>query len=343
LLLAPKRLPIGHQKNGKQSDLNRSAGANPAIGVDYGDYLAETSDAWRAPTGWGGSGDASMGEGGSFVSVTLSHSPCINMNPELENLTMKLLRTALTGLSAALLSTAAQASIAITSNFTGAYASAGIGGSSTSFNGTVIPTFTTLDAIDGTAHSNHIIDWSTSGGQTVLSLDIDHHRNGTQYSYAQTQTVLIFTANSSISYELSGRYYVTDVGSNESGSVRLEAGIYDITANAYSSYSFQTSQVTNDEQFYLGATGGDSNNSLLGSLTGNLIGGHTYQLFSNTLIYAFPNGDSGASAVGNITLTIGANSSAPEPLSLLVWGGLAVLSVVAIRRTKRQESAIVQG
>jgi hypothetical protein len=257
---------------------------------------------------------------------------------------MKLLRIVLVGLSAALLPGAAEASITITSNDTIAIVNDQAGGNAGAvFNGIAIPTSTTLDAVDGPNHSKNTIDWSTSGGQTILSFDMDHQRNGTLGSYAQTyDNVLNFTANSSAPYALSGYYHATDFGANVSR-VILDASLYDTTANTYLFYNSQGSQASENEQFALGGTGGDNFNSLLGSLTGNLIGGHNYFLGFTAFIHAYPDADQGASAVGNITLTIGERSAAvPEPTQLLIWTGLIGLALgsIVVHRNRRVTRAV---
>jgi len=64
------------------------------------------------------------------------------------------------------------------------------------------------------------------------------------------------------------------------------------------------STFTSYEPFTLGGTGGDSYNVSSG-LTGTLITGHLYQLSGIAYTQAYPDADLGASAFGNITMTIG--------------------------------------
>ena len=83
------------------------------------------------------------------------------------------------------------------------------------------------------------------------------------------------------------------------------------------------SRSTSNESFLLGVAGdGDYFKSTTGSLTGNLLAGHNYRFFFNSLIQAFgPSGETlvAATANGNVTLQIG---SVPEPpfLALMTFG-----------------------
>jgi hypothetical protein len=174
--------------------------------------------------------------------------------------------------------------------------------------GTAIPTSTTVDAIDGNAHSKNVINWSISGGQTILSYEVDHTRTGTveSNSTSETPSPIEFTANSSEPYELSGFYNVTDVGA--SGTVIYGCTLYDVTSGNILFENSQGSRNTTNEQFVLGGAGGDFYNEVNGTLTGNVIAGHAYQLVFGFRISTWPNADSGASALGNFTLAIGTQS-----------------------------------
>ena len=197
------------------------------------------------------------------------------------------------------------------------------------FTGTAIPTSTTLDAVDGNAHSKNVIDWLVNGGQTVLSFNMDHKRNGSTSSHAITYvSPLTFTANSNATYELSGYFNVTDVGA--SGSVFHHVQLSDVTAGVALFSNQQVSINTINEQFVVGGSGGDDFNFGVGSLTGPLTAGHVYNLYLHNEINAIPFDDSGASAVGNLTLKI---VTVPEPSSVLLC--LAAILATAKRRKKR--------
>jgi hypothetical protein len=171
------------------------------------------------------------------------------------------------------------------------------------FNDTAIPTFTTVSVDDGANYNVNTIDWSISGGQTILSLDMNQRRTGRVYSYDRTNyNQLLFTANVSEPYQLSGYYSATDSGA--SGHLRLYARLTDQTAGVDLFWNKQESLVTTNEQFVLGGTGGDFANTLVGSLTGNVIAGHQYVFSLDCITEAYPQADSGASAVGNLTLKL---------------------------------------
>jgi hypothetical protein len=245
----------------------------------------------------------------------------------------------LVGALAALIPGVAHASIQITYNSTYTKTNDGSGSSDFDyFAGMTVPTSTTLTASAGGNSSNTTIDWSTSGGQTTLFFDMEHLRTGTQGSYSRTSGYLYFTATADATYALSGDYQVDDDSADDSGIVVQGAYLYDQTANESLFKGYQDSRSTHDEQFTLGGMDGDYYYSLDSgsSLTGNLIAGHQYLFDFGAIIHAYPTADSGASAEGNFTLTITDNSAVPEPLSLLVWVGLAsVAGLVTYRRTRR--------
>lgn len=197
----------------------------------------------------------------------------------------------------------------------------------TVFTGTTIPTHTTVDKTDGAATSNNNVDWYVSGDQTILSLDMNHSRPGTGSSLAQTLLFLNFTAIDNGTYELSGYYDVTDVG--DPGRTTLYGQFYDITASE-SLFWNESESLLSNASHELGVSG-----FMFGSLTGNVIAGHEYQFYGFATIHAYPDDNSGASAVGNITLKIGtadANGALPEPFSLMVWVGLACAATTATHR-----------
>lgn len=251
---------------------------------------------------------------------------------------MKFLSLLLACVSLALLAGTVEAAITITTDNIEADAVAFLGYDNQFFIGTTIPTHTTLNAAAGDVYSKNAIDWDVSGGQTVLSLGVDHKRTGDLASYAATANplnALTFVANSNEPYELSGFYNVTDVGA--SGYDQIYADLLDVVSGDLF-VNEQDSQSTPNQHFILGGTGGDLINNLYGSPTGNLIAGHTYQLFFGLFTGAPFAADSGASALGNITLKIGTATATPEPLSVIVWGGLILGVVVVARRVKFLQS-----
>jgi hypothetical protein len=187
-----------------------------------------------------------------------------------------------------------------------------------------------LEAVHGDVYAKSTIDWSVVGGQTVLSFDTHQGRTGlpgsTSFLY---QRQMQFLAHETTSYELTGFLHVADVGATEAGLVELSATLYDTDTGVYLFSGEQRSDNTHDEQCSLGELGGDESNSLRpgSSLTGSLVEGHTYFFqFYSAISASDP--DSGASAMGNVTLKIG---SVPEPSTL--W--LATICALFIRRIRR--------
>ncbi len=202
------------------------------------------------------------------------------------------------------------------------------------FNGTTIPTSAELlDAMVGDTFSRNVIDWSTSGGQTILSLTMSHERTGsTAFNVnGETTSSITFTVNANANYELSGSYEVADVGADDPGAVFLLGELYDVAVPGVPLFSnYQTSYSTTNEQFTLGEENGDDvpfGNYLTGSLMGNLTIGHTYVWTSDALIASL--GSSlGASASGDVSLKIvdivDNGGAVPEATSFLIWGLLGL-------------------
>lgn len=199
------------------------------------------------------------------------------------------------------------------------------------FQGTTVPTiFGQSNALISNGQSFNSINWTIGGGQTMLSFGIEHVRVGTQGAYSVTQGWVWFTVSENTSYDLSGWYSVTDVGS-ESGTVSSFVVLDDLTLSDHLFYGQQVSQSTPNEHFVVGATGGDSDTTLIGSLTGSLLEGHDYLLHFSYSTVGRPDPDSGASASGNVTLSIGTadpTGSVPEPAGVAVWSVLGLIACV---------------
>jgi hypothetical protein len=194
------------------------------------------------------------------------------------------------------------------------------------FEGTIIPAHVTLHPVDGDVYNKTTIDWYKSAGQTILSQDLDHQRTGAYQSFTESYVYLLeFTANSNEPYKLSGFYNVTDVGAP--GTVYFYAQLVDQTTNRRLSYSVQQTETTHNAHFILG-----------GSLAGNLIAGHVYRFYDDAFMSSpNSNGDSGASAIGNITLTIG--SAVPEPASIFL--SLLLCGAAMLPHRSRRRSSLV--
>jgi hypothetical protein len=126
-----------------------------------------------------------------------------------------------------------------------------------------------------------------------------------------------FTVDEAVEYALDARMSILDPeGRNTHQWLRLFEDHVRIFDN------FQLSDSTPDQQFILGATDGDLNNSLEGTLSGFLVPGRVYRLeYSSRLIDAPTPSLQTATASGFYSLRI-----IPEPSTALLMGlGLATL------------------
>lgn len=252
------------------------------------------------------------------------------MGPFKSNVTRLCLATCV----AFLWSTPVFASVIISSNNLINYAWDGVsGGQSDSFSGTAIPTSQLLTATDGTAYSKTQIDYSAGGSWTTMSYALDQQRPGAFISRGQSfNQYLTFSVDVDSTYDLSGDYTVTDV-TTDSGQVLFNLYLYDETDATYLAYNRQESRNTTNESFTLGLMEGDYVHEFTGSLTGDLLVGHQYRWFWQALTQTNPDADGGASAVGNITLTVHDANPIPEPATFTLFAiGLAGLCAMRRRR-----------
>jgi len=200
-------------------------------------------------------------------------------------------------------------------------------------SGTVIPASELLSAEDSDGYSKIEVEYTNFGRQTVLSYGLDQKRGG-QRSEANASAwgTLLFTANANTTYDLAGWFNVTAGGSFYHGDASFRSVLKNVTTGVSLSESSQRSiSGIPGANFVLGGSQG-SFNFLTGSLTGNLVSGDQYEWawYANLT----SRGDDGASALGNLTLTIDA-ATVPEPTTFVVWSLLGLTITGASSRWRR--------
>lgn len=212
-----------------------------------------------------------------------------------------------------------------------------------SSNSTGVPTNQPVKASDGAASSETDIAFSAPDASTTLfSYSLNHQRPGTAGAVAGSSNDMFFTVDVLSTYTLSGSYTANDPGWTAANPIPV--GIVWLTSDLGERSSFGSlndanhySQSTPNESFTLGGMGGDSSGYSAGSLTGLLLPSTPYIWLWSASIEANRIGDGGATATGNITLTIRASDpkTIPEPGTLVMFGvGLAGLGMVR-RKTRR--------
>ena len=159
-----------------------------------------------------------------------------------------------------------------------------------------------------------------------LNLAINQTRTGEYSRFGDAHGDILFTPTITGTYAASGTYAVTDT--TAPGYVVINASLYDRTDGQFRFDDAQTNYVTPNTQFTLGGATGDGGNRVIGSLTGPLVAGHTYELKYGFFTQAYPEADGGATAVGQLTLNL-----TPEPGTA---AGIAVLALGAVGRRRRE-------
>lgn len=186
----------------------------------------------------------------------------------------------------------------------------------TTVNNPFNPTHTAT-APDTSNITSYDFAWGAAGGS--FNWTFDHQRAGALYSYAQSYGYNInFTVTDvDMLYDFSGQYSMT--GDRQiTGQVQLR----EVTPGNWNNlFEWSQSSInTPDESFDVGEHGGDCWDLLIGSPSGTLQAGHTYNLWYNFAIRANTYDDSVATAVGELDMDI---TTIPAP-------GAALLGVVGL-------------
>ena len=227
--------------------------------------------------------------------------------------------------------------ITINSSFLGNCVSDGISGGVCPTDSSTVYGQRVLTATDGGASATTWLNWIDTGTGALFDFDFTHTRTGALDSYSESfESILTFTVGSqNTTYAISGAYQVVDVGAP--GSVYSAARLSSSSGGTLM-YDSSQSRNTSNESFTLGIpSDGDYANVSSGSLTGTLLAGQTYQFFFDNYIYAYPEADSGASAKGCVTLSIGGATGAGAcgaatavPDTGVSTGGLLALALGAL-------------
>ncbi|MCZ6653909.1 MAG: hypothetical protein O7D91_12895 [Planctomycetota bacterium] len=171
----------------------------------------------------------------------------------------------------------------------------------------VLPFNVVSTATDGASESTSTYDFNVVGDCGSFDFAFDHVRAGDGYSIAfASGSVLRFSVSedADLCYSFAGDYEMMG-----SGKIGMYVFLRDLN-EGFDPFLLSNQQISNNtpnESFTLGETGGDDKetNMLIGSLAGNLTAGHDFVLgYTYQLHIPSDQTDSGASAVGSLTLNI---------------------------------------
>jgi hypothetical protein len=165
-------------------------------------------------------------------------------------------------------------------------------------NPTSLPSFGAVNATVGGSSSTTGYTLSNAGFEFAFG----HARTGTRSAYSESDGSLNFSVDVDSGFVLEGDYSAIDADGRWTA---MEVHLYDRTAGDYLFQNLQRSNATPDESFTLGREEGDLSPELQGSLTGNLLAGHQYQLYF--IVDIWNSGDEDAtpaSASGTLRLTL---------------------------------------
>ena len=162
-----------------------------------------------------------------------------------------------------------------------------------------VPFADTLDAQNGSTRS--VASYVVNDERIAISLL--QVRSGNATAGAFTQNTILFQVSEPVPYSLEGRFDTVDPDGRRIELVVVLVNYMDMVT-LFSNE--QISSATPNESFTVGLEGGDSFNTVSGSLTGTLQPGKTYHLYYNLIYYDAPNSpNSGGTGSGFLALHFG--------------------------------------
>lgn len=212
------------------------------------------------------------------------------------------------------------------------------------YDGTSTSLSQILTSSNGKSSNTTTINYSSDATSAIFSVDMLHTIDNTldvveegvccDSAYTENSRPLFFTADVDTTYAISGFYRAT----GDTLRTYTNTNLFDFTTSTLLMHEQELSDNAANESFTIDGNGtGDTSNIIFGSLTGNLLAGHSYSFYFEDYIQAY-NGSTevfgAATATGNVTLTIGTPTSVPEP-SLLALLSLGLVSMVATGRRRK--------